>query len=217
MLSRQFLACMDDPRESGIRDVYGVSHAALAAEVKFDRCPVHGDVLATEGRETVGMIFMNVFLIADAHHRSFEQEHDRRKHFLPAESLASNIAMDASTNPRKVFGEGDQSMELRAVAGRSKLRMVAILLAPFPIPSRRLQVPERIQADPHVGPCRGNDEGSDALQGSSIRNPRSVRSNVGKSAVSSYPTNAGGSVMDVPEAFLFLSFHKQLLYHFFDF
>jgi hypothetical protein len=62
----------------------------------------------------------------------------------------------APPQPRQLAGEIKHVVELRAVTQLAPARVVQVLLAPGVVVARRLRLPHRVGADPHVLP-RGRD------------------------------------------------------------
>ena len=81
---------------------------------------------------------------------------------------ASEIVGDLGADLREHGGEVDESFELHRLAVGAVVGVVAVLLAPFGIAARRLQMTALVRADPDVGP-RGRDrQRLDACNGRGI-------------------------------------------------
>ena len=81
---------------------------------------------------------------------------------------------------RKSLGELHHMFVFGALADLTKKRMVAVLLAPFGIAARGLDVPIRRRADPDVGPGRRDGERLDAPENVSLCQPGTIRPRVGE-------------------------------------
>jgi hypothetical protein len=75
--------------------------------------------------------------------------------FLSREASKGHVLADLRADGRKSLGELHHMFVFGALADFSKTPMVAILLAPFGIATRRLDVTVRRRADPDVGPGGG--------------------------------------------------------------
>ena len=119
-----------------------------------------------------------VLLVADADQRLVEQRHDRGEHLLPRQARRRR-----SREPARGWGSappnGEQAIELRLVARRAPVRVVAVLLATRASrPVAWTWPPGR--ADPDVGPGRRNRERGDALPLRGVADGLAVRVPVGE-------------------------------------
>src|SRR4029453_7283735 len=132
-------------------------------------------------RRAESAVVAPVPLSADTNECAVHQLHDRREHPLLGELRVRKIRRDAAPDPRKREREVVQRVELVRVALGDPHRVIAVLLAPAGIPSRRLQVAVRIRAYPDVLPGGRYREAADALERLAAADQTSARAAIGKS------------------------------------
>jgi hypothetical protein len=157
LLTRQLLALADDAREAAIVEHQLLDTPALALE-REERAAVLQElhVAIAQRGQPVGFVGARVLFVADAQQRLVEQPHDGRKHFVLRQPRQREVLLQAPTQPRQLRAELAHARELAVITGLTPLRVITILLALPRIAARRLQVPARLAANPHVG-VRGRD------------------------------------------------------------
>jgi hypothetical protein len=70
------------------------------------------------------------------------------------------------------------------------LLVIDVLLAPANVPTRRLQMPSLIRANPNVGPSRGNSERPNAFQLLDIANQAARRIGIDKASAARHAVNS---------------------------
>ena len=98
------------------------------------------------------------------------------------------------------LAEVDEALELRLVTHARPIGVIAVLLAPAGIASGRLDVSVGARADPHVGPCRWNDEALDAGERAFVLHPATGRRAIAESLAGSLATEALLVVCDETQA-----------------
>jgi hypothetical protein len=90
--------------------------------------------------------------------------------------MCSRIRADA----RKRFAECDYVFVLGALADFAKARVISVLLAPFGVPTGRLNVSVRKRTDPHIRPGRWNGERFHAPEHVALGQPGTIGASVGE-------------------------------------
>src|SRR5687767_4284262 len=93
----------------------------------------------------------------------------------------------------------DHPLELRAIAVRAKIRVVAILLPSTRVARRDLEVSLRHRTDPDVAPRRRDRQGAEATDARSLPDDATVRIEIGEPAADATPVDAGHRVRHVPK------------------
>src|SRR3954470_4513153 len=102
--------------------------------------------------EAERVILAGILLVADADESRLEELDHGAEHLATRETGAPEISGDGPSQAGKCASEVDQARVLRAVALLPPIRMIAVLLAASGVPSRRLEVPAGVGADPDVSP-----------------------------------------------------------------
>ena len=113
--------------------------------------------------------------------------------------MFAQVGAQAPAQGRQRFAEGDDAVELAAIALAAPLRVVTVLLAPAGIAPAGLQVATRVGADSHLGPGGGNGQGADPFQGRLVAQRLAVGVEVGKTAAPAPAAQAGRGVADVAQ------------------
>src|SRR4030095_6065699 len=155
--------------------------AGLPAKVENDLLAGELDVPVAQRRRAERPVVAPVPFSADADERRTHQLRRRREHPLLRELRVRKILRDAAPDPRQREREIVQRVELVRVALGDPHRVIAVLLAPAGIPSRRLQMAVRIRAYPDVLPGGRYREAADALERPAAADQTSARAGVGQS------------------------------------
>src|SRR5581483_2168428 len=164
LVARQIAAVAHDPGEPAVGHLDLVALAGLAAEIEAHREAGNLDMTVAQRGQAERAVGLGILAVADPDMRGLEQPHDRGQHLLARQAGPPQIAIDRAPDARQGLGEGDQALELVAVAHRAPGRMVAVLLAAALIAPGRQQMGLRIRADPDLLPGRRHREPADALE-----------------------------------------------------
>src|SRR5262249_42147845 len=85
-------------------------------------------------------------------------------HLLAGQPLELQVRVRLLPDHRQRLAERDRAMELRLVARRAPVRVIAVLLPPARIEPRRLDVTARVRADPDARPGGRDPERLDPLE-----------------------------------------------------
>src|SRR5439155_20826423 len=121
------------------------------------------DVRASEGGQAVGAV-VRVVLAADPEESSVQEPYRAGEHALARVPAPSQVHVEPGAQRRQRFGEGLDPFELLAVPLVAPLRVVEVLTPSSVVGSGRLQMTPIVGADPYLGPCRRDREGSQSLQ-----------------------------------------------------
>ena len=165
--------------------------ARLGGVVEHDLVVLDGDVASQHRGQAVALVGDGVVLGADAEEPEVEQAGRAREDPGAVERVAAQVAAHAAPELGQVVPELDHRAELLAVAPGAPLVVVAVLLAPGIVDPRRLEVAERVEADPHVPPCRRHGQVGDALERLRVVDPLPVRVEVFEAAAPPAPRDAG--------------------------
>src|ERR1051325_9056543 len=164
LLTGQILAVLHDPGEFFVLQIEGEPDAALSAKRKMDFFPLNLDVLVAHGCEAERAILLRVFFIADADQRGLEKFYDRGNDFFARQPRQREMLLHLGANRRQFAAECNHSIVFRLVAYFAPARMIPVLLSPFAVAARRLQVTVGNGTDPHACPRRRNRQRFDPLQ-----------------------------------------------------
>ena len=149
-LPRKLMTPAHDAREALVVDDDLVLHASLGAELEQESPRAQeAHVAIPERRQAVAVVVPRVFGVAHTYPCRVEQAHDRRQHLLAGQPLRSRSrAGPGAAKARQRVAELDHSLEFRAVAQESPLRVIAILLPLAHVAARRLEVaqPDRCRS-----------------------------------------------------------------------
>src|SRR5262249_22693981 len=135
--------------------------AALAAELEPHGRATHVHVAVPHRRQPERAVLLPVLAVADADQRGLEQPDDESQDLLARQALASQVLLDPHAQARQHRAELKEPAILRFLALRPEPRVIAVLLAPLRIASRRLEMSVRAGTDPDVRPRGGNRERAD--------------------------------------------------------
>src|SRR4051812_37540313 len=131
-------------------------------------------------RQAIAVILPRIIVVADPDEGGLEKMNDGGKNFLPREASKGHVVANLRADGRKSLGELHHMFVFGAFADLSKTPMIAILLAPFGVPARRLDMTVRRWANPEVGPGGGDGERLDAPKNVSVGQSGTIRSRVGE-------------------------------------
>ena len=177
--------------------------AALAAKAQAQAIAGDGSVAIAQRRQPERLVLARVLLVADAHVSGVEEANDRRQHRVAARHRAhrrGEIGGDALPDARQRRAELEHALELVGVLGAAPVGVIAVLLAPARVASRRLDVAVRAHADPDVLVRRRDREGADALQLGRLAHPLAIGADVGEVVADADATDAGRLVADPDQA-----------------
>src|SRR5262245_52562308 len=97
-------------------DVDNLLFSAFAAKLKMNRGAVDAGVAIPQSRQTVGMIVVNILLIANAHGAEFQKADHCRENFLPAQALLAESRLHRPADFWQRFAEGNHAIEFLFVA-----------------------------------------------------------------------------------------------------
>ncbi len=163
-LAGDVVAAFDDAGQARVADGDAVSDAALAAKFKANLVFADAGVVIAQRGQAIRVILPDIFFIAHADERGFEQAHDRGKHFVARQAGQAQVAADAGADARQGLAKSDQAREFALVACFAPAGMIAILLAAAIVAPGGLQMAARVGADPDVGPGGWNHQRADALE-----------------------------------------------------
>ena len=199
LAARELATALHDARDAAVRHGDGVRDAALAAELEPERRAVDRDVTAAKRREAEGVVLLRQLVAADADQRALEQPDDRRHHLPPRKSRERDVALDVLANLPQHVAQLDHPLELRVIAVRAKIRMVAVLLASTCIARRDLEMSFRDRADPDVAPRGRDHQRAKSLDVLTLANDATVRIDVREASADATPADAGQRVRHVPK------------------
>src|SRR5690348_5000746 len=200
LVPRQLLAAPDDFRHAPILYVHLLILAALAPEAEADARSGDLGMLIVQRRQPIRFVLARVLLVANAQRGLIQQAHHRRQHLLAWQIRQRQIGRDPRADGRQRLRERDHAVVFRGVAHRTPVWVVAILLAPLRVLARRLQVPARVRADPHLRPRRRNAQRPNTLQRRAIPHRLPPRIHVAEAAPRPLPPDARLVPADVPQA-----------------
>src|SRR6185295_16025770 len=103
---------------------------------------------------------------------------DRREDLVTRQAGVLQVRRRSLADPRQGLGERDQTAVLDLVPHLAPFRVIAVLLAPAGVASRRLQMPTRVRANPDILPRRRNRQRSNPLQLGRIGDRSPVRPDI---------------------------------------
>src|SRR5262245_6449187 len=156
-----------------------------------------------ERGQAIALVVPGVLVAADADQRLFQEMHDGGQDLLALETAPGEMPLDRASDGRQALREGEHAMVFGAVAHVAKARVIAILLAPFRITARRLDVAIGPGAYPYLDPGRRNGQRLDALQGCRIAYPGVLCRDILEPLAAPQSTNAWPVVADVSQARMF--------------
>ncbi len=194
------LAAPDDPREAPVLDADLPLLAALAAELEAQLGVLDGDVVVAHRRQAERVVLPGVLLVADADQRLLQELDDRRQDLLARQAGPRQVAVSALADAGQRLPEGEHPLVLRLVAHLAPARVVAVLLAPLGVTPGRLEVAQRIGADPDVGVGRRDAERLDPRQLPRVADRPAVEADVTEALARALAADAGRGVGDVVQA-----------------
>ena len=198
LATAELVAGTNCPGQPPITDPSGVLTPALPVEAELDGRAGDLDVVGLERRQPEAAVLAAVLVVADTDERAVEQRDHERLDLAPRQARPGEIVAQRRAELRQRRAEVGEAVELRAVTDLAPPRVVPVLLAAAGVPARRLQVPSRIRADPHIGPGRRNGEAVDPLPVRSAHGAAG-RSGVGEPTTTSLAPDAGLGVHDVAQ------------------
>ena len=161
------------------------------------RPPLNGHVTRAERCQAVGIVFANVFFVADADRSQVQQRDQAGQHACARQVSAAKIARHLATeNWQKPFA-GLEPQEFGLVRNLAPLLVVDVLFAAAGIAAGGLQMPVGLAADPDVRPRRRNCERLDAIDMTSIPQPASVAVQILEARAVHMASEAGLVVYDI--------------------
>lgn len=98
LIPGEIMTLLDDVRQPPIVQFHFMALAAFAAEPETYAVTSDLDVLVTQRGQSVGMIGLGVFDVADADRGSLQQTHDRRQDLLAGQSWLCQVGLDAAAD-----------------------------------------------------------------------------------------------------------------------
>jgi len=164
LIAGNLAAGLDDAREARVAEIDGVADAALAAELEAHGPPRNFRVLIAQGRQAKRFVVLRVLLVAHTDQRLLEQLHDGGEHLFPRKPAAPQIPFGVRANATQRARERDQALVFHVVTDLAPAWVIAILLASARVAADRLNVPERVGADPHLRPGRRDHQCLDSME-----------------------------------------------------
>src|SRR5438270_2589708 len=164
-IAGQVAAVLDDARQPAVIDVRFVPDAVFAAEVQMDAAAVDLDMPIAQSSQTVALVSLDVFGVANAKQGCLHQAHDRGEHPLSRQTAPPEIGFDALPDGRQNPAKRQHLAVFRLVANLAPTRVIAVLLAAALVPSGRLDMAVWIGTDPYRSPGGRNRQRTNALQG----------------------------------------------------
>ena len=174
--------------------------AALAAEAEAQQLALDLQVAPPQRGEAVGAVLAHVFVVADADQRLVEQAHDRGEDLPAAQVGRAQVALEALAQERQHLAEFQHALELRLVARRPIVGVVAVLLAPARIRAGRLDMTVRVGADPDARPGGRYGEAVDARAGVASDDALAARRVIGPAGADALARDATHAVGDIAQA-----------------
>jgi hypothetical protein len=116
----------------------GMNDAAFAMELESKAGAVDADMTVTHGGETEGIVFLGVFLVADANKRHFQQTQYGGKDLLSGKAFSSEVFLHTLSDQWKRAPECDHPFKFVSVPHFAPSWMVPVLFTAPGIPARRL-------------------------------------------------------------------------------
>jgi hypothetical protein len=142
-----------------------VADAALALEGEVDGVALDVDVAVAHGGETVGVVGVGVFLVADADEGGLHEADDGGEDFGARHVGEGEVVLDSLTDGGQSGAEEEHALVLGFVADLAPARVVAALLTALGIAAGGLEVSVGDGADPDLLPGGRDYEGLDAGDG----------------------------------------------------
>jgi hypothetical protein len=152
-----------------------------------------------QGGQTIALVRLGVFGVANAKEGCLHQAHDRGEHPLPRQTAPPQIGLDALPDRRKNTAKSQHLAVFRLVADLAPPRVIAILLAAALVPSDRLDMAVWIGADPYRSPGGRDRQRTNALQGIEVAHQPPVGQAVVEAISRLVPRNPGHIVADMPQ------------------
>ena len=175
--------------------------AALARKTEAYFVAIDGDVPVLQSGQPIAIVLLRVVLVADADQRRLKKMNDGCQYFFARQSAPSHVLVHFFANRGQFVREGDDMLIFGAFSHFAKKRVIAILFASLRVASRRLKMTVGEGTYPNVPPCRGNDQGLDALEHICVREFRAVRAGIAESRASLPAAYARPCVRNVSEAY----------------
>ena len=118
---------------------------------------------------------------------------------------------DTFTDFGQCFTKGNHATIFRLVAHLAPARMIAVLLTPFRVTPRRLNVSIWPGAYPYIGPGRWYTERANTFQFFLVVNWFSIKANVAKVFTNPLTPNAGAGIADVAQTSCFSHYYRVKL------
>ena len=177
----------DDGGDLGVRDLLDPPLAALGAVVEPDEVARRADVVPPDRREPERSVVPGVGLGAHAEQGEVEQPHGHRERLLARQVPALEIGRHALAHLGQPVREGQHPVELLGVSPGAPALVVQVLPPSGGVGPRRLQVAQRVRADPHVRPGRRDRERADASDRLVVLDRFAVRPGVREAATTALP------------------------------
>jgi hypothetical protein len=114
--------------------------AAFTSEAETHLVSVYRDMAVLQGCEAVAVVLLCGVVISDADQRGLQKMDHGRQHLFARQSAQGHMLPDLLSDGGQCVGEGNDMLVLRAFAHLTEARVVAVLLAPFRVAPRRLNV-----------------------------------------------------------------------------
>src|SRR5690242_5648389 len=95
----------------------------------MDAAAVDLDVPVAQRGQTIALVRLGIFGVANAKEGCLHQAHDRGEHPLPRQTVPPQIGLDALPDRRKNTAKNQHLAVFRLVADLAPTRMIAVLLA----------------------------------------------------------------------------------------
>src|SRR6185295_154318 len=172
-------------------------HAALAAKTEIQFRTVDLDVLHAQRCQAIGTVFARILIVADTDQGFVQQLHDRGENLAPAQFRRAQVPFGTLPDGRQHFAEFQHVPKFRLIARIAIARMVTVLFPAPGIARRGLYMTVGIRRDPHISPCRRNDECIDPAPLLRIRDPFPVRLEKNPSLAGPAAGDAGHAVRHI--------------------
>ena len=100
-IAGQVAAVLDDARQPAVIDVRFVPDAVFAAEIQMDAAAVDLDMPIAQSSQTIALVSLGVFGVANAKQGCLHQAHDRGEHPLSRQTAPPQIGFDALPDRRQ--------------------------------------------------------------------------------------------------------------------
>src|SRR6185312_9694424 len=140
---------------------------ALAAKIEIDYVATHSHMPRPESSQSITAIIIRINIAAWSHEACGENTKNTSHHSFTPEIRATQVASHNLAHRWQRLTKLQQALELLALATLDLVFVIEVLPTAGCISAHGLNGAARCWIDGHVGPCRRNDEGSDALQISS--------------------------------------------------